>query len=129
MSSILAFVYSLLAMAGFMNGPGTTVVARTTVDGVDLLFSRTEVAPGKAHFQCLRSASGRCHYAVFASQCTTTGSTTGSTGASCTTRPLDSFDLAIGQSRDLTTLPADFRQCVSHRAGTMMPDCTLLAQR
>lgn len=129
MNSILAFVYSLLAAFGLMSGPGTTVVARTTVDGVDLLFSRTEVAPGKAHFQCLRSASGRCHYVVFASQCTTTGTTTGNSGATCSTRALDTFDLAIGQSRDLTTLPADFRQCVSHRAGAMAPDCTLLAQR
>lgn len=129
MRSILAFVYSLLAMFGFMDGPGTTVVARTTVDGVDLLFSRTEVAPGKAHFQCLRSASGRCHYVLFASQCTSIGSTTGSSGATCTTRPLEHFDLAIGQARDLTSLPADFRQCVSHRAGAMAPDCTLLAQR
>ncbi|MFC3552465.1 hypothetical protein ACFOLC_15785 [Lysobacter cavernae] len=129
MRSILAFVYSLLAMVGFMDGPGTTVVARTTVDGVDQLFSRTEVAPGKAHFQCLRSASGRCHYALFASQCTLSGSTTGSAGATCSTRPLDTFDLAIGQTRDLSSLPADFRQCVSHRAGAMAPDCTPLAQR
>ena len=37
-----------------------------TADGIEALYSRADVHAGVARFECVRSISGRCHYAVFA---------------------------------------------------------------
>ncbi|MET0549957.1 MAG: hypothetical protein ABW002_11885 [Xanthomonas sp.] len=100
MRSVMAFVYfllSLVGLAGGTGGGGTTLVARSAENGVDTLLSSTHVADGKVRFQCLRSASGHCHYVLFADR-----------------RPAGAFDVAVGQARERNDLPADFSLCVSH---------------
>lgn len=123
MRTILTFLYSLLTLAGCMDGPGTTLVARTTVNGVDTLFSKTRVAADSARFECIDSASGHCHYALFANSCTGAATAAGTAASACSTVPAGTLVLATGQSRELAGLPADFRQCVSADARPMSADC------
>jgi len=118
MRNVMAFVYFLLSLVGAIDGAGTTLVARSTDDGVETLLSKTSIETGKVRFECVRSASGHCHYALFSGACTTSAA-----GAHCVHRPAGSFDLPVGQVRERADLPADFRLCVSHRDGVVDADC------
>lgn len=123
MRNVIALIYSLLTLAGCMDGPGTTLVSRSAEDGVETVLSKTRIAAGTVRFQCVRSASGRCHYAVFAGQCTQSVSANGGAAAQCSTRSIGSFDVAVGEERERSDLPGDFRLCVSHRAGAVDAEC------
>lgn len=101
LTALLLFVLSLL---GFDFG-GSTLVHRTRADGGDTLHSRATVQAGVARFECLRSASGRCHYLVWPRDCMP-GST------ACASRPVERFALRDGESREITGLQ-DFRLCVA----------------
>ncbi|MGO4221510.1 hypothetical protein AB4Y64_06600 [Lysobacter sp. TAF61] len=118
MRSVMAFVYfllSLVGLAGGVDGGGTTLVARTVEDGVETVLSRTHVATGNVRFECLRSASGHCHYVLFAGPCA--ASPVKARAADC------SFDVPVGQARERKDLPADFGLCVSHRDDAVDARC------
>lgn len=118
MRNVMAFVYFLLGLVGAIDGAGTTLVARDTSNGVETLLSKTSIETGKVRFECVRSASGHCHYALFTGTCTTSAGS-----ARCVHRPAGSFDLPVGKVRERADLPADFRLCVSHRDGAVDADC------
>src|SRR5688572_16205365 len=114
MRSVMAFVYFLLSLVGVVGGAdggGTTLVARSAENGVETLLSATHVAAGRVRFQCLRSASGHCHYVLFADR-----------------RAAATFDVAVGQVRERSDLPADFSLCVSHLDAKVGPDCKPAAE-
>ncbi|MGY4515075.1 hypothetical protein [Lysobacter sp. HA18] len=100
--ALLAFVASLLGW----NGGRDTVVHRIVGSGADALFSRASVQDGVARFDCVRSASGACHYLVLPSGC--------AAEQDCTTR-VRRYDVAAGESRQVTGLHS-FRLCVSGAA-------------
>lgn len=109
MDKFTALLYFMLSLLGFDTG-GDTLVHRTSVDGADTLHSRTTVQAGVARFECLRSASGRCHYLVLPRDCTPDSASR--TTAGCASRPVERFALDNGDSRQIAGLQ-NFRLCVS----------------
>lgn len=114
MYQLIALLYFILALAG-CDRPGRTIVVRTTVNGADLIYSRVHMLDHHASFDCIRSSTGRCHYALFGHDCPATGP--------CTTTPFKQFALNAGSAQDLVDLPADFRLCVTQEAKPMTGEC------
>lgn len=95
----------LLSLFGCHERATQTSITRISEQGVDQLFSRTTVRDGQARFECVRSASGRCYYEVFAERC--------DAQQQCQREPLERFALGQGQQRRHAGLPAGFSSCVS----------------
>lgn len=103
MEKLIALFYLLLA---FTSGvPGRTVVTHAIVDGEDVIDSQIQVIGELASFRCLRSKTGVCHYTVLPGSCATAGN-------GCKP-PLTTFSMREGDTLMVTTLPADFRSCVT----------------
>ncbi|RNF82630.1 hypothetical protein EER27_14100 [Lysobacter psychrotolerans] len=123
-------IYFLLALFGCDMRGGNTIVSRATVDGVDIVHSETRVTTGMAWFECITSASGNCHYRLFRVEAPQGGCAAGnpaSTMPACTAPAFAQFVVAAGKVREMAGLPAVFRPCVSHQAGSVMPDCMPVA--
>lgn len=101
--ALFAFLASLIGC----DGGRDTVVHRIVGSGADVLFSRATVQDGVARFDCVRSASGTCHYLVLPRGC--------DVGQACAT-DADRYDVAAGDSRQVTGLHS-FRVCVSPSNG------------
>jgi hypothetical protein len=69
MHYLIALIYFLLALIGLDGYGKHTIVTRSAVNGVDVLYSRTRVAAGIADVACISSESGRCHYLVLPADC------------------------------------------------------------
>ena len=121
MNKLIALCYFVLSLFG-CDGGGNTIVHRTSVDGSDALYSRARVQAGVARFECLRSASGQCHYAVFPRVCVPAPPAGDEHDANCLQGRAERFALATGESRQVTGLHG-FRLCVSVERGTADPDC------
>lgn len=103
MDKLVMLFYLLLALTG--GAPGHTVVTHSIVNGEDVIDSQIQIMGQLASFRCLRSKTGVCHYTVLPSSCATTGQ-------GC--KPaLTTFSMREGDSLMVTTLPADFRSCVT----------------
>lgn len=118
MHYLIAALYFLLALIGSDGWGDRSIVTRASADGAEVLYSQTRVVAGIAHFTCIASVSGRCHYELFPRDCTTAPP-----AAPCATAAVEEFALASGTSRDVTDLPTGFRFCVSHDARPGTPDC------
>ena len=118
MRNLIASVYFLLSLFG-CDGGGTTLVTRATVDGTDTLYSETRVTADIARFECIRSASGRCHYTLFPREC---ASAPAQAASKCVARATEQFTLAAGNHREVVGL-SPFDLCVSHKAEALSPDC------
>ncbi len=114
MSKFIALFQFLLVLCGCNIG-GTTYSDRISIDGSDTLNSRARVHAGIARFACMTSASGRCHYTLFAddvvNDCNDGIAEAGST-RHCPPRPLKQFAVPAGDSREFAGLPG-FRLCVA----------------
>ena len=102
MNTLLALCAFVLSLAGVDLGAGT-FVHQLREGGAELLHSRAVVQAGVGHFECVRSASGRCHYTVYPRGC--------EPSAECGEHPLRRFALDSGDSRQVTGL-AHVRLCV-----------------
>lgn len=107
----LALIYFVLSLFGCDIG-NSSYVTRTTVDGTDTLYSQTTTRAGVARFECLRSASGACHYTVFPRDCAPTSGPAEARSGSCASEPIERFAVARGESRQITGLTG-FDLCVS----------------
>lgn len=125
MNKLIAICYFVLTLYGCDVG-GSTFVHRTSVDGIDTLYSEVVAQPGVAHFACLGSASGRCYYTVFPRDCASLPGATVKRRGSCLAEPVERFALAKGSSRRIADLP-NFRLCVSSKDGNPGPDCEVSA--
>jgi hypothetical protein len=114
MRNLIAAIYFVLALFGCESG-GTTTVTRSIVDGVDVVHSRTRVLAGIARFECISSATGECHYALFPSKCA-------SADRDCAKRPIDRFTLPKGDRREVVGLPS-FDACVAQDDAAMQREC------
>ncbi|GGK10864.1 hypothetical protein [Luteimonas terricola] len=123
MNKLLALCYFVLSLFGF-NGGGATFVHRVSADDGDVLHSRTQVQAGVARFECLRSASGQCHYTVYPRSCTPAMVAAQASG--CGGVSIQRFVIAGGDSRQVSGLH-DIRLCVSADGGTRGPDCEAVA--
>ncbi|MBB1088682.1 hypothetical protein H4F99_09290 [Lysobacter sp. SG-8] len=121
---------ALVALSTACTGtPGTTVVLRRADDGQLGFHSVTEAFPGSARFECHASETGRCHYAVFGGACGGLTAAFGDRIVRCaeTASPRLQFDLQVGEQRDVSDLPLDFRHCVREQSGPLTAAC--LGQR
>jgi hypothetical protein len=109
MNTFLAIVYLLLSLLGLEAG-SRSFVDRNARDGATILESRAEARPGLARFECVRSASGRCHYTVLPARCVRGWGPPWPVGR-CPVQPLESFSLAAGEVRHVAGL-ARFELCV-----------------
>lgn len=101
MDKLFALFAFLAALAG-CDGGRDTLVHRIAGAGQDVLFSRASVQDGVARFECVRSASGTCHYTVLPPGC--------APAAPCATGARR-YDVVAGQARQVAGLHA-FRLCV-----------------
>ncbi|GAB3388724.1 hypothetical protein [Lysobacter fragariae] len=115
MRNLMTALYFALSLFGCDDG-GTTVITRSSVDGVDQLLTQTRVRLGVARFQCVSSRSGECHYALFPTQCATRD-------GGCRAHPIEQFAMAPGDTREVVGLPKRFDLCVSPDAEFVKPDC------
>jgi hypothetical protein len=122
METLIALICFALSLVGCDIG-GTHFIERSNRDGVDLLYSRVDARPGMARFQCLRSASGQCHYTLFPRECADGVPAATHGPADCLTHPIRRFAVAAGGERELDGLPA-FKPCVAQQAAIPAPDCT-----
>jgi hypothetical protein len=98
-----------------------TFVDRVSIDGAQALYSKATVEAGVARFECVRSASGQCHYTLFPRECDAAGASTKG-NADCLSRPIQQFAVANGDSRQIAGL-RDFRLCVSDGQAAPAPGC------
>lgn len=120
-AAITALVAIACLMSGCMFESGVTTVTNISVDGHSVNATRSHIANGDGEFECLRSASGRCHYLLFVEDC---GKAQGrAAAAACKPRIVTAFTLPAGASKHLAALPAQVRECVSHDAAPVAPGC------
>ena len=109
-------LFVLLSLLGALfgcDGGRDEVVHRIVVSGHDVLLSRASVREGEARLDCLRSASGACHYTVLPQGCPGEAACAGRVGR---------YDVRAGASRQLKGVDG-MRLCVTARAGEA-PQCT-----
>lgn len=117
---LMALIYFVLSLFGCDIG-GSSYVTRTTVDGTDTLYSQTTTRAGIARFDCVRSASGACHYTVFPRECSPALLALKQQRDHCGSEPIERFAVADGESRQITGLQG-FRLCVSGQPNCSQPD-------
>ncbi|GAB3358169.1 hypothetical protein [Lysobacter tyrosinilyticus] len=115
MHTLIAAIYFLLALFGFASS-GTTLITRSTVDGADAIYSRTRFEAGVAHFECIASASGACHYTLFPRRCA-------SLDGNCGDRPMDRLTIPAGSQREVIGL-REFDACVAEDDAARRRDCS-----
>ena len=121
MDFLTTLLQVLLALFGVDLG-GTTFSHRSTVDGVDTLYSIATVESGIAHFECLASASGRCVYTVFPATCAGRRSFAGTRVGRCEAEPPRQFVLPSGGEREIAGLTVE-SLCVRGDEAMLSPDC------
>jgi hypothetical protein len=121
MRNLIATLYFLLSLLG-CDGGGTTFATRSSVDGEDMVYGKARVQGGIVHFECVRSASGECHYTLFPRECTLDPAPA-SPPRACSPLPAERFALKAGTSREVVGMTAAFDLCVSHDARALTIDC------
>ncbi|MBF6022958.1 hypothetical protein [Lysobacter niastensis] len=124
MKIIAALFYFALSLFGCDVGRSTFVDRISTEGAADFLYSKTTVEGGVARFECLRSASGECHYTVFPRECASAASSKGKRSVLCQNEPVERFAVANGDSLQIRGL-RDFRLCVSTESKTPGPECEM----
>lgn len=118
--SLISFLFTL---AGCDPQPGTTTMTFASVDGVEINSTKSRINDdGEARFECLKSATGRCHYLVFVETCAAAKASAADTA--CTTRVLEQFTLVAGKVKELHGLPAGVRHCLDHEAMPKTAECS-----
>ncbi|HET8818339.1 MAG TPA: hypothetical protein VFM73_02220 [Xanthomonadaceae bacterium] len=118
---LTALLQLLLALFGVDLG-GATFSHRSTVDGVDTLYSIATVESGIARFECLASASGRCFYTVFPASCAGAPALPGTRIGRCDAKPPRQFELPAGSRREIAGLSVE-ALCVRGDEATVAVDC------
>lgn len=130
MRNLTAAIYFVLSLFG-CDGGGRTIVTQSSVDGADALYSRTQVRTDIARFECIRSASGHCHYTVFPRECV--AAEPGTKQEAKQKQPeqdkatacakAERFALPVGASREVVGMAPQFDLCVRSDAVATGADC------
>jgi hypothetical protein len=121
MNPLLAILYFVLSLVGLDAGT-STFVDRSSRDGATTLESHAQVTSGIARFECVRSASGQCHYTVFPRGCATARRPLAWPATRCPGNAVERFAVASGASREVAGLTG-FHLCVSSRDEPLGPEC------
>lgn len=119
MDTLLAIVFYALSLFGIDVGSHTRV-DRVRSNGADVLYSKVVAQPTLTRFECVRSASGRCYYTVYAPHCSQ-ADPVAKRKPGCAS--VDRFALARGDARQMSAYPG-LRMCVSSDAHDAASDCT-----
>lgn len=90
-------------------------IDRTRVDGIDRFHSRVTTRDGATTFECIDSASGRCHYTLYSAPCA-------EDAGACGTVPQDRFAVSRGQHRRIDA-QAGLHVCARADAAPMDAAC------
>lgn len=123
MRIVAAVLSTVLTLMGCNERSKTTVVTRSTIDGVSVSSTRTTISEGLAEFQCIKSRSGNCSYVLFLSDCPVADPDSGKSEAACTTQAVAQFVLTAGKSKQIAGLPKGFKFCVGHMTKPVVPGC------
>lgn len=123
MRIVVAVLSTLLTLMGCNERSKTTVVTRSSIDGVGVSATRATISDALAEFQCIKSRSGDCSYVLFLSDCPAPDPDSGRRAAPCSARPIGQFVLSAGKSKQIAGLPRGFRFCVGHGAKPVAPGC------
>lgn len=133
--SVPALLVCLIALSGCMfQSGGITTITNTSIDGRDINATRALIVDGHGEFDCIKSATGRCHYVLYVQRCagddgTASDASDASTASKdpaardCDTRVVQTFSLPAGASKFVGDLPARLKLCVSHDAVPVAPAC------
>lgn len=126
MHVLVAAIYILLSLIGCDGLGARSIVTHTTAQGMDVLYSEASINPLRARFSCIGSATGNCHYRLFAAHCDQ--AIPAISGAGCERRVLRELTVATGDSAELVGLPAGFSFCVRQEALAPAAPCKLQPQ-
>ncbi len=121
MRILMTLVSMLTTLGGCEPSPGSTTFTVSSLDGVAFNASRASVSAGSTRFECLYSASGRCHYLVYEPGCR--AATEATLAVSCAPRPLHRFELASGQASEIQGLSEATEWCMDPAAAPQFPGC------
>ena len=125
MHYLIALIYFVLAFFGLDGAGSHTIVSRSTVNGIDVLYSKARIIADVADITCIRSASGSCHYRLLMHDCTAPRACA-TTASACTPDAARQFAVAAGASRQLAGLPGNFMLCVGQDSKSAGADCEQL---
>lgn len=106
MRTVLPVCLAVLLLAACQQSSNTSVT-RIRANGVDALYSKSTVVDGVAHFECIASSSGTCHYLLLDPTC--------SKDAACAKPPLHRLAVAAGKTEQMAGLPKGVQHCVSEQ--------------
>ncbi|HLM53269.1 MAG TPA: hypothetical protein VK325_06720 [Pseudoxanthomonas sp.] len=109
MRLLISLVSFALSLIGCDPPAGVATLSVSSVEGLEIHFTKTTVAEGSARFECLHSASGRCHYLVLVRDC---AAPRADADADCPARTLRRFYLEAGAHLQLDDLPPGAAFCV-----------------
>ncbi len=105
----------LLLLGGCHVHADVSIESVVSLDHVKVDAARIVARGDRVRFTCMQSRSGACYFKV--------------AGPAAVQVPPDAtelaFQLAAGQSRELTGLPAGFRHCLDYTGMPHAPDCAL----
>lgn len=123
MRIVVAVLSTVLTLMGCNERSKTTVVTKTTIDGNAVSSTRATITDALAEFQCIKSASGKCDYVLFVSDCPVADAGSGKNDTDCTTKLVRQFALAAGESKAIADLPKGFKFCVGNTVKPIAPGC------
>ena len=85
--------------------------------------TKPRTTPIASNFQCVQSATGQCHYALYTSRCNTVEGGGGKPATSCNYQVFEEFTVAVGQTRAVRRLPEGYKQCMKPDAMPNVPNC------
>jgi hypothetical protein len=123
MHYLIAAIYFMFALLGWDGFGARTIATHAFEHGTEVLYSEVSITPVLARFDCVGSASGRCHYRLFPAQCAHPAPA--ALPSACLPKAVREFVLARGDSTRLTGMPDDFNFCVSSHALPLNTPCKL----
>ena len=124
MHYLIALICLVLSLTGVEGYGSQSHATRASVNGVDVLYSRTRIVADIADVTCVRSANGHCHYRLLACPVPVAQ---GTRASACDPDSVQYFVLASGASRNVAGLPAHFMLCVGAGGGGTGAECDTLS--
>jgi len=122
MRTFLSLMYLLFTLVGCDLSPGSRIESKLDINGAVVLHTLVEHRrSGAESFQCLASATGRCHFLVYAGSCATGDD--GQPEPGCVLRTLERLTVSVGRPKAVSGLLPGFRICTSRDAMPSAPAC------
>lgn len=140
MRKLIAVLYCSYLLVGCDVG-GNTIVHRQNDSGVDIIHSKVKIDERIAHFECIASRSGQCHYSLFRKVCpqvpgavepanALASAATNPDGGKpdgrkpeCTDRIIERFVVKAGTTRAAIDMKPGFTACVTPDDTPVSADC------